>query len=137
MLTHRNIIAATLQAEAWFAPAYEGRADMRKLHGIAALPLYHIFALTLLLLTLRQGSSLSLIPNPRDIPKFVAVLRKRPFHTLPAVNTLFNALLQNEQFRQIDFSSLAVTQAGAWLLPKVQPCSGRRSRAGSWWRAGA
>lgn len=112
VLTHRNIIAATLQAEAWFAPAYEGRADMRKLHGIAALPLYHIFALTLLLLTLRQGSSLSLIPNPRDIPKFVAVLRKRPFHTLPAVNTLFNALLQNEQFRQIDFSSLAVTQAG-------------------------
>ena len=112
VLTHRNIIAATLQAEAWFAPAYEGRTDMRKLHGIAALPLYHIFALTLLLLTLRQGSSLSLIPNPRDIPKFVAVLRKRPFHTLPAVNTLFNALLQNEQFRQIDFSSLAVTQAG-------------------------
>lgn len=112
VLTHRNIIAATLQAEAWFAPAYEGRADMRKLHGIAALPLYHIFALTLLLLTLRQGSSLSLIPNPRDIPKFVAVLRKRPFHTLPAVNTLFNALLQNEQFRHIDFSSLAVTQAG-------------------------
>lgn len=112
VLTHCNIIAATLQAEAWFAPAYEGRADMRKLHGIAALPLYHIFALTLLLLTLRQGSSLSLIPNPRDIPKFVAVLRKRPFHTLPAVNTLFNALLQNEQFRQIDFSSLAVTQAG-------------------------
>ncbi len=112
VLTHRNIIAATLQAEAWFAPAYEGRADMRKLHGIAALPLYHIFALTLLLLTLRQGSILSLIPNPRDIPKFVAVLRKRPFHTLPAVNTLFNALLQNEQFRQIDFSSLAVTQAG-------------------------
>ncbi|HEY4664219.1 MAG TPA: AMP-binding protein, partial [Comamonas sp.] len=112
ILTHRNIIAATLQAEAWFAPAYAGRADMRKLHGIAALPLYHIFALTLLLLTLRQGSSVSLIPNPRDIPKFVEVLRKRPFHTLPAVNTLFNALLQNEKFRSIDFSELAVSQAG-------------------------
>lgn len=112
VLTHRNIIAATLQAEAWFAPAYEGRTDLRKLHGIAALPLYHIFALTLLLLTLRQGSSLSLIPNPRDIPKFVEVLRKRPFHTLPAVNTLFNALLQNEKFRALDFSELAVSQAG-------------------------
>ena len=112
VLTHRNIIAATLQAEAWFAPAYEGRSDMRKLHAIAALPLYHIFALTLLLLSLRQGSSLSLIPNPRDIPKFVEVLRKRPFHTLPAVNTLFNALLQNEKFRSIDFSELAVSQAG-------------------------
>lgn len=112
VLTHRNIIAATLQAEAWFAPAYAGRTDMRKLHAIAALPLYHIFALTLLLLTLRQGSSVSLIPNPRDIPKFVEVLRKRPFHTLPAVNTLFNALLQNEKFRSIDFSDLAVSQAG-------------------------
>ena len=112
VLTHRNIVAATLQAEAWFAPAYAGRKDLRKNHAIAALPLYHIFALTLLLLTLRQGSSVSLIPNPRDIPKFVEVLRKRPFHTLPAVNTLFNALLQNEKFRAIDFSELAVTQAG-------------------------
>ena len=112
VLTHRNIIAATLQAEAWFSPAYAGQSDMRKLHAIAALPLYHIFALTLLLLGLRQGSSLSLIPNPRDIPKFVEVLRKRPFHTLPAVNTLFNALLQNEKFRSLDFSELAVTQAG-------------------------
>ncbi len=112
VLTHRNIIAATLQAEAWFAPAYAGKTDLRKLHSIAALPLYHIFALTLLLLSLRQGSSMSLIPNPRDIPKFVEVLRKRPFHTLPAVNTLFNALLQNEKFRAIDFSELAVSQAG-------------------------
>ena len=112
VLTHRNIIAATLQAEAWFAPAYQGQTNLSKLHSIAALPLYHIFALTLLLLALRQGSSLSLIPNPRDIPKFVEVLRKRPFHTLPAVNTLFNALLQNEKFRAIDFSALAVSQAG-------------------------
>ena len=112
VLTHRNIIAATLQAEAWFAPAYAGTTDLRKLHSIAALPLYHIFALTLLLLSLRQGSSMSLIPNPRDIPKFVEVLRKRPFHTLPAVNTLFNALLQNDKFRTIDFSELAVSQAG-------------------------
>lgn len=112
VLTHRNIIAATLQAEAWFAPAHAASSDMRKLHSIAALPLYHIFALTLLLLTLRQGSSVSLIPNPRDIPKFVEVLRKRPFHTLPAVNTLFNALLQNEKFRALDFSELAVSQAG-------------------------
>jgi hypothetical protein len=45
---------------------------------------------------MRQGSRLTLIPNPRDIPKFVEVLKKRPFHLLPAVNTLFNALLQNE-----------------------------------------
>jgi len=112
MLTHRCIIAATLQAEAWFAPALGHLPDHRQLHSIAALPLYHIFALTLCLLAIRQGSSLSLIPNPRDINKFVGVLKKRPFHLLPGVNTLFNALLQNPQFRALDFSALCLTQAG-------------------------
>ena len=112
VLTHRNIIAATLQAEAWFTPALAKIGDLSKANSIAALPLYHIFALTLCLLAIRQGSSLTLIPNPRDIPKFVDVLKKRPFHMLPAVNTLFNALLQNAQFRKLDFSHLCVSQAG-------------------------
>ena len=112
VLTHRNIIAATLQAEAWFTPALSRVGDPTKSNSIAALPLYHIFALTLCLLAIRQGSSLTLIPNPRDIPKFVEVLKKRPFHMLPAVNTLFNALLQHPQFKTIDFSTLYVSQAG-------------------------
>ncbi len=112
VLTQRNIIAATLQAEAWFSPALARVGDMGRINSIAALPLYHIFALTLCLLALRQGSRLTLIPNPRDIPKFVEVLKKRPFHLLPAVNTLFNALLQNDRFRQLDFSQLCVSQAG-------------------------
>ena len=112
VLTHRNIIAATLQAEAWFTPALAKIGDLSKANSIAALPLYHIFALTLCLLAIRQGSSLTLIPNPRDIPKFVDVLKKRPFHMLPAVNTLFNALLQNPQFRKLDFSQLCISQAG-------------------------
>ena len=112
VLTHRNIIAAVLQAEAWFAPALERLGDPAKANNIAALPLYHIFALTLCLLTIRQGSHLTLIPNPRDIPKFVAVLKKRPFHMLPAVNTLFNALLQNAEFRTLDFAPLCMSQAG-------------------------
>ncbi|OGA89164.1 MAG: long-chain fatty acid--CoA ligase [Burkholderiales bacterium RIFCSPHIGHO2_12_63_9] len=112
VLTHRNIIAATLQAEAWFTPALAKIGDLSKANSIAALPLYHIFALTLCLLAIRQGSRLTLIPNPRDIPKFVEVLKKRPFHMLPAVNTLFNALLQNPQFRALDFSHLCVSQAG-------------------------
>jgi len=112
VLTHRNIVAATLQAEAWFTPALSKVGDISKANSIAALPLYHIFALTLCLLAIRQGSSLTLIPNPRDIPKFVAELKKRPFHMLPAVNTLFNALLQNPQFRALDFSHLCVSQAG-------------------------
>ena len=112
VLTHRNIVAATLQAEAWFTPALSKVGDLSKANSIAALPLYHIFALTLCLLAIRQGSSLTLIPNPRDIPKFMAELKKRPFHMLPAVNTLFNALLQNPQFKTLDFSHLCVSQAG-------------------------
>lgn len=112
VLTHRNIVAATLQAEAWFTPALAKIGDVSRANSIAALPLYHIFALTLCLLAIRQGGSLTLIPNPRDIPKFVAELKKRPFHMLPAVNTLFNALLQNAQFRALDFSHLCVSQAG-------------------------
>ena len=72
VLTHRNIVAATLQAEAWFTPALSKVGDLSKANSIAALPLYHIFALTLCLLAIRQGSSLTLIPNPRDIPKFIA-----------------------------------------------------------------
>ncbi len=112
VLTHGNVIAATLQAEAWFTPALHRISDIRKANCIAALPLYHIFALTLSLLTLRWGAHMTMIPNPRDIPKFVEVLKKRPFHLLPAVNTLFNALLQNQQFRNLDFSQLMVSQAG-------------------------
>ena len=112
VLTHRNIVAAILQAEAWFTPALRRIGDISKINNIAALPLYHIFALTLCLLTIRWGAHLTLIPNPRDIGKFVAVLKKRPFHLLPAVNTLFNALLQHPQFKTVDFSSLCVSQAG-------------------------
>ena len=112
VLTHRNIVAAILQAEAWFTPALKRIGDVSKTNSIAALPLYHIFALTLCMLAIRWGSHLTLIPNPRDFGKFIEVLRKRPFHLLPAVNTLFNALLQHPQFRSVDFSQLCVSQAG-------------------------
>ncbi|MDI1268179.1 MAG: AMP-binding protein [Polaromonas sp.] len=112
VLTHRNIVAAVLQAEAWFTPALRRLGDVSKTNGIAALPLYHIFALTLCLLAIRWGSHLTLIPNPRDFGKFIEVLKKRPFHMLPAVNTLFNALLQHPQIKTVDFSHLCVSQAG-------------------------
>jgi long-chain acyl-CoA synthetase len=111
-LTHRNIVAAILQAEAWFAPALKRVGDPSKTNSIAALPLYHIFALTLCLLAIRWGSHLTLIPNPRDFGKFIEVLKKRPFHLFPAVNTLFNALMQHPQFKSIDFSELCLSQAG-------------------------
>ncbi len=112
VLTHRNIVAAVLQAEAWFTPALRRIGDVSRTNGIAALPLYHIFALTLCLLAIRWGSHLTLIPNPRDFGQFIEVLKKRPFHMLPAVNTLFNALLQHPQIKSVDFSSLCVSQAG-------------------------
>ncbi len=112
VLTHRNVVAAILQAEAWFTPALRRVGDVGKTNSIAALPLYHIFALTLCLLAIRWGSHMTLIPNPRDFGKFIEVLKKRPFHMLPAVNTLFNALLQHPQFKTVDFSSLCVSQAG-------------------------
>ena len=112
VLTHRNIVAAILQAEAWFTPALKRVGDVSKTNNIAALPLYHIFALTLCFLSIRWGAHMTLIPNPRDFGKFIEVLKKRPFHMLPAVNTLFNALLQHPQFKTVDFSSLCVSQAG-------------------------
>ncbi len=112
ILTHRNIIAAILQAEAWFTPALTRVGNVKGINQIAALPLYHIFALTLCLLTIRWGSHLTLVPNPRDIGSLVSVLKRRPFHMFPAVNTLFNALLQHPQFRTVDFSHLCVSQAG-------------------------
>ena len=112
VLTHRNIVAAILQAQAWFTPALKRVGDVNRVNNIAALPLYHIFALTLCLLAIRWGAHLTLIPNPRDIGKFIDVLKKRPFHLLPAVNTLFNALMLHPQFKSVDFSQLCVSQAG-------------------------
>jgi len=112
ILTHRNIVAATLQAEAWFSPALARVGSASQTNGIAALPLYHIFALTLCLMFIRLGAHMTLIPNPRDFPAFIKVLKKRPFHLLPAVNTLFNALLLQPDFKTIDFSHLCVSQAG-------------------------
>ncbi len=112
VLTHRNIVAAILQAEAWFTPALAKVGDVRRINSIAALPLYHIFALTLCLLAIRWGSHMTLVPNPRDIGKFIQTLKHRPFHMLPAVNTLFNALMQHPQFKTVDFSHLQVSQAG-------------------------
>ena len=112
VLTHRNIVAAVLQGEAWFTPAMARVGDIRKINSIAALPLYHIFALNLSLLSIRWGAYMTLVPNPRDFTGFVKILKKRPFHMLPAVNTLFNALLQHPDFKSVDFSNLCVSQAG-------------------------
>ncbi len=114
VLTHRNVIAAVLQTEGWFTPALHAKGihDPSEVNAIAALPLYHIFALGLSLVVIRWGAHLTLVPNPRDFGKFIEVLKKRKFHVFPGVNTLFNALLNHPQFPSVDFSGLAITQAG-------------------------
>jgi long-chain acyl-CoA synthetase len=114
MLTHRNLVAAMMQ----ICAAVEVAASLKKvsssgLNLVTAMPLYHIYGLGALCLpSIRLGNCLLLIPNPRDIPGFVAELRKRPFHAFPGLNTLFNGLMANEDFRRLDFSKLIFTQAG-------------------------
>ena len=85
---------------------YGQAAARAHLTYVCALPLYHIFALTVnALMGMQQGGHNILIPNPRDIPGFVKELGKQPFHIFPGLNTLFNALLNNRGFRASSTSS--------------------------------
>jgi long-chain acyl-CoA synthetase len=113
VLLHRNVIANVLQSEAWNAPAMDRVPASEQPTSICALPLYHIFAFTVgMMLTLRTGGKLVLIPNPRDIPAVLKELSKHTFHTLPAVNTLFNALATHPDFGTVDWSHLKVSVGG-------------------------
>jgi len=116
-LLHRNIIANMLQSEAWYQPALKKLKPGEFPITITALPLYHIFALTVCaMMSMRIGGHCVLIPNPRDIPGFVKELAKYRFHVFPAVNTLFNALLNNEDFRKLDFSRLILSAGGGMAV---------------------
>ena len=111
MLSHRNVIANVLQNEAWLQPALAKEPHVDQLTMVCALPLYHIFALTICgLLGTRIGALNILVPNPRDFAGFVKELSKYKFNIFPAVNTLFNALLNTPGFDQLDFSGLKVIQ---------------------------
>jgi len=95
-LLHRNILANVLQSEAWLQPALRKPPIVDQLFVVCALPLYHIFALTICyLLAVRVGGVNLLIPNPRDIGGFIKELQKYQANWFPAVNTLYNALLQH------------------------------------------
>ncbi|MDR3480048.1 MAG: long-chain fatty acid--CoA ligase [Burkholderiaceae bacterium] len=118
-LTHRNVIANVLQSDAWLQPALEKEPKVEQLIVVCALPLYHIFALTsCCLLGTRAGALNILIPNPRDIPGFVKELAKYKFNMFPAVNTLFNGLLNNAEFAKLDFSSLKVSNGGGMAVQR-------------------
>ncbi|MGE8319338.1 MAG: AMP-binding protein [Comamonas sp.] len=113
VLQHRNLAANVMQVQSWYAPALKTiPADVQPL-CVCALPLYHIFAFTVcLLLSLRCGHHVLLIANPRDIKSTLADLRRQPFHTFPAVNTLFNGLMNHPDFDLVDWSHLKVVVGG-------------------------
>jgi len=116
MLTHRNILANVTQAHAWIKPAVLEGCEI----VVTALPLYHIFALTANCFTfLKIGATNVLVTNPRDLPGFVAELAKYRLSVLTGVNTLFNALLNNEAFAALDFSTLKVTLGGGMAVQKA------------------
>jgi len=115
VLTHKNVIANLLQTEAWGHPAMGGLSEQIVI--VAALPLYHIFALTACAMWgTRVGALNILIPNPRDIGGFIKELDKYRFHMLPAVNTLYNALLNHPDFVHLDFSALKVCNGGGMAV---------------------
>jgi long-chain acyl-CoA synthetase len=112
-LLHRNVLANVAQNALWVETAYIKRPKPAELVYVCPLPLYHIYALTVnALMGMYLGSHNILIPNPRDIPAFVKELQKYPVNIFPGLNTLFNALLNNEDFRKIDFKPLLLTFAG-------------------------
>jgi len=117
MLTNKNMVANIQQASAWIQPSNleEGKEII-----ITALPLYHIFALTANCMTFMKLGALNvLITNPRDMPGFVKELNKFRFTAFTGVNTLFNALMNTDDFKDLDFSGLKMTLGGGMAVQKV------------------
>ena len=119
VLLHRNILANIAQIDVWLEPGLRG-LRIEQLVFICALPMYHIFALTACcLFGIKAGALNILVTNPRDIAGFVKLLNGlKEFHVFPAVNTLFNALMNHPKFTSIDFSSLLVSIGGGMAVQK-------------------
>jgi long-chain acyl-CoA synthetase len=119
-LLHRNLIANVLQSEVWLDPARVARPDIEQFVAVVALPLYHIFALTVCgLLTIRTGGLGVLIPNPRDIGGMIKELKGYAITTFPAVNTLYNAVLNHPDFDKLDFSNLLAANGGGMAVQEA------------------
>ena len=115
-LTHGNICANVSQVESWIGKNISEGEEVI----ITALPLYHIFALTANCLTFfRYGSKNILITNPRDMPKFCADLKKNPFTAITGVNTLFIGLMNQEVFKNLDFSKMKLALGGGMAVQDV------------------
>jgi long-chain acyl-CoA synthetase len=116
MLTHRNIIANLLQAKVWSESQLSG--DVETI--LTPLPLYHIYSLTVnAFIFMLLGGRNILIANPRDMKRVMSILRHETFTGITAVNTLYNAFLDNEEFRQRDFSKLKLAMAGGMAMQKA------------------
>jgi long-chain acyl-CoA synthetase len=119
ILLHRNLVANVLQMEAWHIPIIAQPPQTDQLIIVTALPLYHIFALTAcLLFGVHMGGLCLLIPNPREINRLIKELSKYKVNSFPAVNTLYNAMLHNPNFRKIDWSMLKSAIAGGMAVQK-------------------
>jgi long-chain acyl-CoA synthetase len=117
VLLHRNIIANVLQSEAFNKPVMDKVPAGEQSTSICALPLYHIFAFTVgMMLSMRTGGKLVLIPNPRDLAAVLKELSKHKFHSFPAVNTLFNGLANHPDFGKVDWSNLKVSVGGGMAV---------------------
>ncbi len=115
-LTHGNLLANTLQLSAWIGDLFTYGEEKI----ITALPLYHIFSLTVnALLMMHFGGENILITNPRDIPGFVKVLKQTHWTAITGVNTLFNALVHNEDFSKLDFSRIKFALAGGMAVQRA------------------
>ena len=120
VLLHRNILANAKQIEVWLEPGLKGK-HIDQMVFLCALPLYHIFALTACaVFGARKGGLLIMVPNPRDIPGFIKLLKSHPgIHIFPGVNTLFNALIHRPEFSKIQLPNLLVTIGGGMAMQKV------------------
>jgi long-chain acyl-CoA synthetase len=116
VLLHRNVIANVLQNEAWL----QMKPQAEQIVFVCALPLYHIYSLTIsAFMGMRVGGLNLLVPNPRDIPGFVKELAKYRVAVFPAVNTLYNALLNNPDFPKLDFSSYKICNGGGMAVQQA------------------
>ncbi|WP_421416069.1 long-chain fatty acid--CoA ligase [Agrobacterium tumefaciens] len=120
ILTHANLLANKAQISLWLDAAFTQRKDRPEvLNFVCALPLCHIFALTVnSLMGIALGGHNLLIANPRDIPGFVKELSHYRPHIFPGINTLFNALMNNEDFRKLDLSSLILVLGGGMAVQR-------------------
>lgn len=115
-LLHSNILSNIAQIDAYLT---EDVSADRKQNAITALPLYHIFALTAnFLVMFRLGKENILITNPRDIGGFIKILQKTPPNIITGVNTLFNAMVNHEDFHKVDFSNLVLSLGGGMSVRK-------------------